>query len=140
MNTKSTIRSSKDFSEQLIFEELSESSQNFAESSQNFTESSRKISQIERTRNEVFEIILQKLKNHHSKTFKNHKNSFHSIIFFSFNETNMIEKHSNRSDRMQKMMQKMLMIMLSNLIQQSVIAAVNVVTNQSNSSSTSKHF
>ncbi len=115
-----------------LFKELSESFQNFAESS-------REISQIERIRNEIFEIILQKLKNRHSETFKNHRESFHSIIFSSFSETNMTEQHANCSDRMQKMMQKMLMNMLSNLIQQSVITAVNVVTNRSNSSSTSKH-
>ncbi len=127
--TESAIHSSKDFSEQLIFEKLSKSSQNFSESS-------KKISQIERIRNEVFEIILQKLRNRHSKTFKDHKKSSHSIIFSSFSEINMIEQHANRSNRMQKMMQKMLMNMLSNLIQQSVITVINVVTNRSNLSST----
>ncbi len=68
---------------------LSKSFQNFAESSQNFAESSKNISISKRTRNEISKIILQKLKNRHSKTFQNHRESSHFIISSSFNEADM---------------------------------------------------
>ncbi len=117
------------------------SKRNFAESFQNFTESFENISLFERTRDEMSEIILQKLKNRHSETFTNHKKSFHSIIFSSFSEVEMTSQHFERVDQnMQEMIQAVIREMMSKIIQQSVTAAVNITAaNRFDSTSAAEH-
>jgi hypothetical protein len=112
-----------------------------SKSSQDFAELSKNILQIERTKNEVSKVILQKLKNRHLKAFKNHKKSFHFIISFSFSEANMTrQQQQDRHDQnIQKIIQAMIREMMSEIIQQSVAATVNVIaiaTRQNSSSAT----
>jgi hypothetical protein len=68
-----------------VAESLIDSSKNLAKSSidcfTNFAKSFKNTALFEKTRDEVSEVILQKLKTRHSKTFTNHRKSFHSIIF-----------------------------------------------------------
>jgi hypothetical protein len=114
------------------------SKRDFAKSSQNFTESCENISLSKRTRNEISEIILQKLRNDHSKKFQNNRKSSHSIIFFSSNEIEMTSQHFDKMDQnMQEMIQTIIRDMMSKIIQQSIAAIVNVTeataTTRSNS-------
>jgi hypothetical protein len=122
---------------------FAESSQNFAELSQNFTKSFENISLFEETRDKIFEVILQKLRNRHSKTFTNHRESSHFIISFSSSEVEMTkQQQQNRFDQnIQKMIQAMIREMMSEIIQQSVTAVVNMIATaaRSNLSSASDH-
>jgi hypothetical protein len=122
--------------------EAIKSSQNFSESFQNFSKSFENISLSEKSRDEISKVILLKLKNHHSEAFKDHRKSSHSIISFSFNEVEMIDQHSDRTDQnMQEMIQAIIRDMMSEIIQQSVTTAVNVIatTVESDSTFASKH-
>jgi replication initiation and membrane attachment protein DnaB len=116
--------------------ELSESSQNFAEFFKN-------ISISERTRDEISKIILQKLKNRHSEAFQNHRESSHFIISSSFSEADMTEQQQqNRSNQnIQNLIQAVVREMMSEIIQQSVTAAVNVIATaaRSDPSSSADH-
>ncbi len=136
--TQSSIDSSKNLANSSV-----DCSTNSAELSsfsiQNFTISFEIISHFEKIRNEISKIILQKLKNRHSKTFTNHKKSSHFIISFSSSEVEMIEQQQqNRFDQnIQEMIQAMIREMMSKIIQQSVTAVVNVIATAARSDSSS---
>jgi superfamily I DNA and RNA helicase len=121
------------------FRELSELS---AESFQNFAESFKNISLSEKTRDEISKVILQKLKNRHSKAFKDHRKSSHLIISFSSSEVEITrQQQQNRFDQnIQKMIQAMIREMMSEIIQQSVAATVNVTATNQSDSSTADHL
>jgi hypothetical protein len=137
--TKSSIDSSKNLAESSddCFTNSAESSSFFV---RDFTESFENISLSEKTRDEISKVILQKLKNRHSETFQNHKESFHSIIFSFFSEAKITSQHLEQVDQnMQKMIQAIIREMMSKMIQQSVTTTVNVnaTTIRSNSFSAS---
>ncbi len=95
------------------------------------------ISLSEKTRDEVSKVILQKLKNRHSKAFRNHKESFYSMISSFFSEAKMTNQHLERFNQsIQKIIQTIIRDMMSRIIQQNVAATVNVIvaTTRSNSS------
>jgi DNA gyrase/topoisomerase IV subunit B len=132
--TESSIDSSRhlafvDFSRELI-----EHLKNIADSSVIFFVelSERKNSSIqslsEKTRDEISDVILQKLKNRHSEAFRDHRESSHSIISFSSSEADMTEQQQqNRSNQnIQNMIQTVIREMMSEIIQQSVATAMNV--------------
>jgi predicted house-cleaning noncanonical NTP pyrophosphatase (MazG superfamily) len=143
ISSQSSARSKRNLTKS--FQNLAESSQNFAGSFQNFTESFENISLSERARDEISEIILQKLRNRHSKIFTNHKESSHFIISFSSSEVEMTkQQQQNRSNQnIQDMIQAIIRDMMSEIIQQSVAAVVNVTAataaTRSNSLSASDH-
>jgi HD-GYP domain-containing protein (c-di-GMP phosphodiesterase class II) len=139
--TKSSIDFSKNLTEQSVHC-FTNSAEFSSFSAQNFAKSFKNISLSEKTRNEISEIILQKLKNRYSKIFTNHKKSFHFIILFSSNEAKMTkQKQQNRlNQNIQKMIQAMIREMMSEIIQQSVATTVNVTaTTRSNVLSASDH-
>ncbi len=88
------------------------------ESSQNFAKSFKNNSLSERTRNEMSKTILQKLKNRHSKVFKDHKELSQSIISSSSNEADMTkQQQQNRSNQnIQNMIQVVIREMMSKII------------------------
>jgi hypothetical protein len=150
--TESYIDSSKNIASFAhFFRKLTEDLRNIADS---FTVVCAKLSESnenfsiqslsEKTRNEVSKIILQKLRTRNSKIFQKHRESCHSIISFSSSEVEMTSQHSERSNQnMQEMIQTVIREMMSEIIQQSVAAAVNVTaataTIRSNSFSASDH-
>jgi hypothetical protein len=129
--------------EKQILSQIEISSQSSICSISSCKESFKNISLSEKTRNEISEIILQKLKNRYSKTFQNFRESSDSIIFSFFSEIEMTKQQQlNRSDQnIQKMIQVDIREMMLKIIQQSITATVNVIaaTTQSNSSSIADH-